>query len=129
VPHARRWSATLVLAPVLALAACGGSTPGSSATTPPAEHVAVVLTDFQIEPAQVSVRGAPAVLDVANRGRTPHNLSIRSGSGQVVGHTIDLAPGRSATLRVQLAAGTYTTFCSLAGHESLGMRGKATVGG
>ena len=40
----------------------------------------------------------------------------------------DLDPGQLATLALQLGAGTYTTFCSLAGHESLGMHGTVTVG-
>jgi plastocyanin len=129
MPHARRWFAILALAPAIALAACGGSPPGGSAPAPAGEHVGVVLTDFQVTPADVAVNGGAVVFDVSNRGRTPHNLSLRDGAGHLVGHTPDLSPGRSATLPLHLAAGTYTAFCSLAGHESLGMRGMVTVGG
>jgi uncharacterized cupredoxin-like copper-binding protein len=46
-----------------------------------------------------------------------------------VGHTRTLDPGQPAALALDLAAGTYTTFCSLPGHESLGMRGMVTVDG
>jgi plastocyanin len=129
----RRPVATLALALITPLVACVGSTAGAgtggSAPTPRGQHVEVTLTDFKIEPAQVVVQQDAIVFDVANRGQTPHNLSLRDDSGRIVGHTRDLAPGQSATLVLQLAAGTYTSFCSLAGHESLGMRGTVANGG
>lgn len=127
--NARRWFAVLVAAPVIALAGCGGGTPAGSAPTPQGEHVPVALTDFQIAPTQVAVHQEAVVFDVSNRGQSPHNLGLRNGAGAVVGHTRDLDPGQSATLALRLDPGTYTTFCSLAGHESLGMHGTVTVGG
>jgi len=41
----------------------------------------------------------------------------------------DLSTGESETISAELEPGEYTIFCSLAGHESLGMRGSLTVGG
>ena len=45
----------------------------------------------------------------------------------VVGATKDLTSGQSETLSVDIPAGTYVMFCSLPGHESLGIKGSLTV--
>ena len=131
--YVRRSFAALPLLPLLALVACGGATAGGVSSSPPAspsgQHVQVALTDFQISPAQISVHRGAIVLQVTNRGKTPHNLTLRTPAGSIVGRTPDLAPGRSAALPLDLAAGTYTSFCSLPGHESLGMRETVTVDG
>jgi uncharacterized cupredoxin-like copper-binding protein len=115
-----------------ALAACGGAASGnlpSTSPTTPGEQVKVALTDFAITPAQVTLHGGEVVFQVANKGRTPHNLSLRDGSGAVVAHTRDLDPGQFTTMTLHLETETYSTFCSLPGHASLGMRGTVTVDG
>jgi uncharacterized cupredoxin-like copper-binding protein len=43
--------------------------------------------------------------------------------------TADLGVGATETISADLDAGQYTVFCSLAGHESLGMTGSLTVDG
>lgn len=139
---------------VLAVAACGGSTgasgdPASAApATPmassagaaspaPAESEAqgpatdgtpVLVEDFVIDPMEVTVSG-PVSLAVSNAGPTVHNLSIRDDADELRARTRDLREGESETLEVELADGEYVLFCSLPGHESLGMRGTLTVGG
>jgi uncharacterized cupredoxin-like copper-binding protein len=40
-----------------------------------------------------------------------------------------LSPGAGEAIAVELEPGTYTIFCSLAGHESLGMSGTPTLTG
>ncbi len=87
----------------------------------------VHLKDFTIVPTEIAVPAGDLTLAVVNDGPTPHDLAIRDGGGTVVARTQDLAPGRSETLTAHLAAGTYTTFCALAGHETLGMRGTLTA--
>jgi uncharacterized cupredoxin-like copper-binding protein len=125
-------SAILALAVVTVLTACGGPATaggGAAQSAPPGERVQVTLTDFAIEPAAAVVHQHAVVFEVANRGQSPHNLSIRDGAGRTFGQTRNLGPGQSANLSVQLGDSTYTSFCSLPGHESLGMRGTVTVGG
>lgn len=138
--------ATTLLA--LALAACGGSGTTDSPTTPtsaptgaatdapsvapssePSAEVdgqAVVVKDFAIEPADVT-SATDVALAVTNEGPTPHNLTIRNEAGETIAATADLREGESETLTAVLEPGTYTLFCSLGGHESLGMRGTLTV--
>jgi plastocyanin len=60
-----------------------------------------------------------------NVGEDDHDLSVRQGA-QAFGR-LALAPGESDTLTLQLAAGTYTLFCSLPGHEDAGMRANVSV--
>ena len=120
---------------LLAVAACGGSgtssapatsaTPGGSAS-PAAEVTVVIVKDFTLDPKDVSVQGAVS-LAVTNEGPTVHNIAIRDDAGAVVGTTKDLKTGESETLTVEIPAGTYTLFCSLPGHESLGIKGTLTV--
>ena len=120
---------------VLTVAACGGAGSGSSnasGSPPPGAGAgatnAVAATsihvrDFALDPKDVNVRGSVS-LAVTNDGPTIHNVSIRDALGKVVGATEDLKPGPSESLTVDIPAGTYTLFCSLPGHESLGVKGK-----
>jgi plastocyanin len=97
--------------------------PSMAATT-----VAVTLSDFDLAPESVEVVGPAIEFDVMNTGVTPHNLSVRDEAGALVGATETLGQGRSSELAVgMLEAGTYTIFCSLPGHESLGMSGTVVV--
>jgi plastocyanin len=60
-----------------------------------------------------------------NVGEDDHDLSIRQ-SAHVFG-ALALSPGASDTLTLDLAAGTYTLYCSLPGHEDAGMRANVSV--
>ena len=132
---------TLVAIPLLALAvaACGSAGGGSPASIAPATSpaaaanpassiasTAVHVRDFALDPKDVSVHGSVS-LAVTNDGPTIHNVSIRDASGNVVGATQDLKPGQSETLTVAIPPGAYILFCSLPGHESLGVKGSLTV--
>jgi uncharacterized cupredoxin-like copper-binding protein len=120
---------------LLAVAACSGTGGGSAAPTTPttssvpstsASDTAVHVRDFSLDPKDVTVQGTVS-LAVTNDGPTIHNVSIRDASGNVVGATKDLKPGQSETLTVGIPAGSYILFCSLPGHESLGIKGTVTV--
>ena len=113
---------------LLTLAACGGSAAAKTTTTPRGETVHVVLDDFSITPIQASSKTGTFTLTIANRGHSPHNLTVQDQSGKSVVHTADLKPGQSTAVSIRLPAGGYTTFCSLPGHASLGMKGTLTVG-
>jgi plastocyanin len=128
---------------LLSLTACSGgasNAPASAAapptTTAPASATgsgaeagtAIPITerDFKFDTPDVAVSGVVS-LAVTNAGPTVHDLTIRDTSGTVLGETEDLKPGASETLTVDLSAGKYVIFCSLPGHESLGLKGTLTV--
>ena len=60
-----------------------------------------------------------------NVGEDDHDLSVRRNT-TVLGR-LPLAPGESDTLTLDLAAGSYTLFCSLPDHEEAGMRANISV--
>ena len=122
----------MIGAAALALVAC--SPQAGDRTAPPsaeaaADAVAISVADFMIEPADVTAAGPTITFEVTNDGPTPHNFTVRSEADEVVAATADLSAGESETLDAELEPGTYTIFCSLAGHESLGMSGTLTVTG
>ena len=141
---------TCIVAVLLLLAVAGCSQAGASTTTTsaatagrsaaPAASVAggsvgpsaeagttqIHVRDFTLDPKDLAVTGTVS-LAVTNDGPTIHNVSIRDASGKVVGATKDLTPGQSETLTVKIPGGSYTLFCSLPGHESLGIKGTLTV--
>jgi plastocyanin len=90
--------------------------------------VAVTLSDFEIVPDTLEVAAPEVGISVANSGITPHNLSVRDEAGVLVAATPTLSQGETAELQVELPGpGAYTIFCSLPGHESLGMSGRLVV--
>ena len=125
---------------LLAIAGCGGSSSGPQGAPPTATAASaapagsavagnptpITVKDFSLDPKDVTVAGQ-ASLGVTNAGPTVHNVSIRDASGTVLAATKDLRPGQSEVLSFDIPAGTYTLFCSLPGHESLGIKGTLTV--
>ena len=93
------------------------------------EAIAISLADFMLDPDDVTATGPTLSFEITNDGPTPHNFTIRNDADEVVAATDDLSAGESETLDAELEPGTYTVFCSLAGHESLGMSGTLTVTG
>ena len=117
-----------------ALAACSTATgspspsaPLSAPTSTDATAIEVTVADFMLDQVDLEVTGPTVRLAVTNDGPTPHNVAIRTPDGEVVATTADLSTGESETISVDLEPGEYVTFCSLAGHESLGIRGTLTV--
>ena len=109
---------------VLALAACS---PAPSSEASAADAIEVSVADFMIEPTDVEVAGPTVTIEVTNDGPTPHNLTVRDADGEVVMATEDLSVGDTETISAELEPGEYVIFCSLAGHESLGMSGSLVV--
>ncbi len=76
----------------------------------------VHLTEFTIDDATVAVGGS---LEVMNQGSVAHNVTIRDTDA----HTEDLSGGGTASLALRgIAAGDYTMFCAIPGHEAAGMK-------
>jgi plastocyanin len=124
-----RYRSFLALGLAFALAACAAPDGGEASAPAGGDALAVTVSDFMIDPSDLEVAGTTVTIDVVNDGPTPHNLSVRDADGEVVMATADLSTGDSETITAELEPGDYTIFCSLAGHESLGMSGTLTVAG
>jgi manganese oxidase len=108
-------------APAPASAAAAAATDGTDAPS----SVSVELSEFAIEPASITV-AAGGVLEVLNRGAIDHDLAVVDTDVA----TPMLRGGEEATLDLSsLAPGTYEVICTVAGHESGGMKGTLTIVG
>lgn len=138
---------TIALAGVLALVACtpsasgptaagqptaAGNPPAGTATSGPAATSAsdatpIGVRDFTLDPGTLTVTGTTVALAVTNEGPTIHNVKVRDESGTVLFGSRELREGESETVTSEVAPGSYVLFCSLPGHESLGIKGTLTV--
>jgi uncharacterized cupredoxin-like copper-binding protein len=89
------------------------------------ETVDLSETEYKITPADATVKAGSVTLDISNDGATVHNIEIE-GNG-VEEKSDDLQPGSTGQLTVDLKPGTYEMYCSIDGHEDLGMKGEITV--
>src|SRR5687767_8795005 len=71
---------------------------------------------------EVEVAAGPATVNFSNPSQTPHDVAIESDAGEEVGKTDVVSEGES-TASVELAAGSYTFYCTVPGHRDQGMEG------
>ena len=135
--------ALVVISVPFLLAACGddddtateAATPSTTAAETSAEEsttasgggetVDISETEYKLDPADATVKAGTVTFNVANDGQTVHNLEVE-GDG-VEEETETLQPGDTGRLTVDLEPGTYEMYCSIDGHEDLGMKGELTV--
>jgi uncharacterized cupredoxin-like copper-binding protein len=123
------------------LTACGGTTKAST-------EITLDATDFSYSPVSVNVpAGEPVVLTLKNSGVVEHDFVIekidvqsvvKKDSGSEAHHAhgeemdfdlhISAQPGDTSVLEFTVSEpGTYTFFCSVAGHKEAGMLGELVV--
>jgi len=127
----------------LGLAACGDDDDDESAGTgtgtqeesatpaptgPAASTVKLTETEYKITPADVDAKKDGVVeFEVTNDGSVTHALEVEGGD--VEEETEDIAPGESATLKVELQKGVYELYCPIDDHKEQGMTGELRVAG
>lgn len=90
------------------------------------QKVDIVADNASFEPAALTLEAKSYLLAVQNVGDTDHNLTLIRDT-QPVGSTGSIRPGSTASLPVDLTAGTYYFACKLADFELRGMKGTLTV--
>jgi uncharacterized cupredoxin-like copper-binding protein len=140
--NAKSLCAVAAAALALGLAACGDDDDESASTgtgtqeeqTTPAptgpagETVSLSEIEFSIHPDDVRLDKAGVVeFNVRNDGSVTHALEVEGGD--VEEETEDIAPGESATLKVDLAKGVYEMYCPIDSHKEQGMTGELRVAG
>jgi plastocyanin len=117
-------------------AATGGDSSGTDTgtgdgfTAPPGRLLAtereISPTQLQLQLSRPSLSAGPAIIEQYNAGSDPHNLILeRSGAVAFSFDTLD--PGGDQRQTVTLQPGTYTLYCSLLNHRSLGMQATLVV--
>ncbi len=155
----RRWLAAVTVAAGLLVGACGdgedrpgqvteeggsasgsgtasGSTAGahekaafgeSEATT----KVTVSMVNFAFNGIPGTVKGPKVFFTATNGGSVDHELVVLDPAGKELGEAHGIAPGKTGTLAVELAPGTYSVECHVKEgdrvHSDLGMKATLTV--
>jgi invasion protein IalB len=108
-----------------------GSGGGSSGTSsPPGRLLAtereISPTELQLQLSRPSLAAGSAIVEQYNAGSDAHNL-ILERNGQVAFAYPDLEPGGDQRQTLKLTHGTWTLYCSILDHRSLGMQATLTV--
>jgi uncharacterized cupredoxin-like copper-binding protein len=86
----------------------------------------VVEKEYSIAlPNGTSLKAGKQTFDVTNQGTIQHDVAIEGAKGA---KTPLIDPGKSASLSVDLKPGKYKLYCTVPGHEQLGMKAEVTVG-
>lgn len=123
----RRPPAAPSLGPGLPFSPPGPSVPGEPEST--IGRLSVKAFEFYYVLSRPSVAAGEVIVELNNQGEDPHNLnlSLEGGGPQL---SVPEAPAQDRTLeRFTLSPGTYRLWCSLAGHEELGMKASLSVTG
>lgn len=100
-------------------------TPAPPGTYPSRTNVDLTdIREWSVRPSYRILAAGRIDFNVNNRGEDDHNLTVRNAADRDLGK-IDLVPGDTGTLTLELGLGTYTLYCSLPQHEEAGM--KATI--
>jgi hypothetical protein len=83
-------------------------------------------TELRLQLSRPSLAAGSAIVEQYNAGSDPHDLIIEK-SGLVAFAFTTLDPGGDQRQTVTLTPGTYTLYCSLLNHRSLGMQAKLVV--
>jgi len=120
---------SIALGLVVALALAGaavGALAGQS--TVRKTTVQVTEREYRITPSTKSLPNGTVRLVVHNAGKIAHRLSI-SGPGLSATTTPMIKPGATRSLTVTVGGGSFTLWCPLGSHASLGMKTTLTIRG
>lgn len=115
----------LTLVAILGVACGGGTDAGGSAPGGPIEVVGTDGLEFQ--PSTLSAAAGELTLELTAEPEVGHTFVIEGVDGDEPVVAVDA--GRSATGSVELAAGSYTAYCSIPGHREAGMQASLDVTG
>jgi plastocyanin len=96
---------------------------------PAPARLQVTAREYSLALSRPAITAGSVILELVNRGQDQHDLHVRptAGGADVLG--IDRTDGFGTVAGVDgtLPAGAYTLYCSLPGHEAMGMKATLTV--
>ena len=88
-------------------------------------NVQVVEKEYSVAlPGGTDLKPGSYSFEVSNQGKIQHDIAVEGG-GEKKTPLID--PGKQAKLAVDLKPGKYKLYCTVPGHEQLGMKAEVTV--
>lgn len=104
----RRMLAAGAVIVALAAAGCGGDDGDGGDGGGNGGGASVTVVDFAFNPGEVSVSSGDAVT-VSNDGEATHTFTVEEGEEHLVDQ--EIAPGDSAEVTIDIAAGEYEFYC------------------
>lgn len=128
--RAQRLSRHVIGSLVVLLAMCqaisfSGAAGAVSAGDKPVAVVEVRLVEYRIE-MPTTVPPGTTTFQVTNAGTMEHNFEVESQDLEEK-FDLNLKPGETKSLQVDLTPGKYTVYCPLENHKELGMQLDLTV--
>jgi plastocyanin len=106
----------------------GPDAPAPDGSAPAAARLQATTREWSITLSRPTVGAGALILQLVNRGEDAHDLHLRpAASGPDLLAIASTEPGTVADVSGTLAAGAYTLYCSLPGHEAAGMKATLTV--
>jgi hypothetical protein len=96
----------------------------------PLARIQVVAREFSLTLSRRALAAGPVGIELDNFGQDPHDLRVERADAPSTGFSFTLAkPGTVSSKKLELAAGEWKLYCTLPGHEALGMSARVTVSG
>lgn len=106
----------------------GAEKPPAKSGPPAAAHsIPVTESEFKLVLPSLKTAAGKVTFAVTNAGKIQHDLAVTGPGVKGIAKTPLINPGASANLTVTLAAGSYTLYCTVPGHKTLGMVATLTV--
>lgn len=102
-----------------------GTAPGGKATASVLALAADPTGNLRFDKTELKAPAGKVTIDFTNASQIPHNVTVASQAGNVLGAT-RTGTGKVA-LNLTLKPGTYTYYCSVPGHRQAGMQGTLVV--
>jgi hypothetical protein len=100
------------------------------APPPKKARLGVVAREWSLVLSRSSLPAGTAIVELQNFGEDAHNLRIERADPTGAAANVPLAEASERkSSDVTLTPGAYRLYCTLAGHEALGMRASLAVGG
>lgn len=104
------------------------TTPADPGTPATLGRLGVTAKEFKLTLSRTSLTPGDALVQLQNAGEDPHDLHIEpAGGGALAADFPETDPRTQHQERVTFAPGTYKLYCSLPGHDALGMHATLTV--
>lgn len=95
---------------------------------PSTSRAQVTAVEYKLTLSRSQVSAGASTIELIDNGQDEHDLHIRPAAGGADVATFPtIKPGQHVDEQIELAPGTYTFYCSLPGHEALGMKATFTV--
>ncbi|HEY7255772.1 MAG TPA: plastocyanin/azurin family copper-binding protein [Solirubrobacterales bacterium] len=95
---------------------------------PTVGRLGVKASEYKFVLSRPSLQAGEAIVELDNQGEDPHNLNLQLADGEGPEyHVGEVGSQKRTSQRFTLPAGTYRLWCSIPGHEELGMKATLTV--